>query len=255
MKIMSPILSTRRVRGSAARGPLRLARAACLALAISPPVSAQSAANFDISKVEVASPASGHEGAADTAAPGQPKTPGPVSLTPSRYVTPDDFGGYVASMNASLLISGHDVDSFGQYQDPTAKPVIRTNLNQPKRVTPVYRATPFSDIVSLIRVSTVMPGDRKFLIGDREIHLGQHIPITFRGKDMKIEVTGVSASEIQFRNVESGETAPLKLNLLPAGMTPGIGGLRAAPGMVPQDNKAPIHLDGDLPSPESSQNR
>lgn len=216
---------------------------------------AQSAANFEVPGVsgDAAESPSAAEGGQAASQP--KKVLGPASLTPSRYVTPEDRDAYVSSMYASLLITNHATDSFGQFQDPNAKPVIRKAVKKAPRRAPVYKPTAFSDIVSLIRVSTVMPAEDKFLIGDREIRLGQQIPVSFRGKEMKIEVVGVSSEEVRFRNIETGESAPLKLNLLPPGMSPGVGGLMTAPGMVPQDSRAPIRLEGDLPGPESSQNR
>lgn len=223
-------------------------------LAITCAASGQSADNFDVSAVsdEPETEAGTQPGAGEAEKP--KKAPGPVSLTPSRYVTPEDLDAFVASTGESLVITDKETDPFGQYQDPDAKPVIRKATTTPKRATPVYKATPFADIVSLIRVSTVMPGENKFLIGDREIHLGERIPVSFRGKDMSLEVVEVTSSEIRFRNIENGDTAPLKLNLLPPGMTPGIGELMTAPGMVPKDSSAPIHLEGNLPDSESSLN-
>lgn len=223
-------------------------------LAITCAASGQSADNFDVSAVsdEPEAEAGTQPGAGEAEKP--KKAPGPVSLTPSRYVTPEDLDAFVASTGESLVITDKETDPFGQYQDPDAKPVIRKATTTPKRATPVYKATPFADIVSLIRVSTVMPGENKFLIGDREIHLGERIPVSFRGKDMSLEVVEVTSSEIRFRNIENGDTAPLKLNLLPPGMTPGIGELMTAPGMVPKDRSAPIRLEGNLPDSESSLN-
>ena len=225
-------------------------------LACSPGASAQSATNFDVSDVAdvtAAEPAAAESKEAPQTPP-KATAPGPVSLTPSRYVTPEDLESFVASMGAGLSIADRPTDPFGQYQDPNAKPVIRKTNNTPKRATPVYKATPFSDVVSLIRVSTVMPAENKFLIGDREVLLGERIPVSFRGKDMSIEVVDVSSSEIRFRNIENGEAASLKLNLLPPGMTPGVGGVITAPGMVPKDRDATIRLDGGLPDSESSLN-
>ena len=64
----------------------------------------------------------------------------------------------------------------------------------------------------------------------------------------------MNSRQIDFRNVENGEVASLKLNLMPAGMSPGNDGI-TAPGMVPDNPNAPIDLDGNSLPLNAAQNR
>ena len=53
----------------------------------------------------------------------------------------------------------------------------------------------------------------------------------------------VSSRQIEFRNLDNGETASLSLNLLPDGMTPGTKGI-TAPGMQQNLSDAPLEIEG-----------
>ena len=179
--------------------------------------------------------------AAAAKAAAAPAATDPFIMTPSRRVTPEDLTKYVQTIGLALSISGRETDPFGQLQDPDAKPIIKPTIASPKRVAPM-QATPFSDIVSLIRVTTIMPGERSFLIGNRSVKQGDRIPLAFRGKSISVEVESVSSNRIRFRKCDNNETADLTLNMLPPGMKPGQDGIRA-PGMVPDNPNAPIDLD------------
>jgi hypothetical protein len=197
---------------------------------------------------------------ADAGAAKSPDTPStqpaaePASpSTPSRNVTPEDLKSHVESLLTVFSIRNRATDPFGQIQDPNAKPIVKPTIAATKRFTPV-QATPFSDIVRLIKVTTVMPGERRFLIGNRSIKQGDRLPIAFRGKNLQVEVAAVNSRQIDFRNVENGEIASLKLNMMPAGMSPGNDGI-TAPGMVPDNPNAPIDLDGNSLPLNAAQNR
>lgn len=145
-------------------------------------------------------------------------------------------------MAKALLISKRSTDPFGQVQDPDAKPIIKPTVAKNTRRAPVIQATPFSEIVRLIKVNTIMPSEKQFLIGTRTVKQGETLPLNFRGRSIKVVVTGVSSNKIDFRNLDSGETASISLSLLPAGMSQGTQGL-TPPGMVPHTPNAPIDLD------------
>jgi len=160
----------------------------------------------------------------------------------SRYVDAEELPAYLNAMGAILSIRNRNTDPFGQYQDPSAKPVVKAPTTaKVKRVTTV-QATPFSDIVRRIKVNTVMPAEKSFLIGTRTVKQGDELPLSFRGRQIKAQVSAVSSSAIEFRNSESGETASIKLNMLPAGMTPGSSAI-TAPGMISDSPDAPLNLD------------
>jgi hypothetical protein len=164
-----------------------------------------------------------------------------AEILPSRYVTAEELPSYVNSLGGILTIRNRVTDPFGQYQDPNAKPVIKTTVAKVKRFAPA-QATPFSDIVRLIKVTTVMPAEKSFLIGTRTIKQGDQIPLSFRGKQIKVQIAAVTSGSIEFRNLENGEQASIPLNMLPVGMTPGSSGI-TAPGMVADRPDAPIDLD------------
>ena len=167
--------------------------------------------------------------------------PPPIN-TPSRFISGDEVPAYVKSIASVLDISKRPTDPFGQFQDPDAKPIIKPSVVKATKQAAPVQSTPFADIIGLIQVNTIMPGERRFLIGTRSFKQGDIFPINFRGRSIKTQITAVDAREIKFRNVESGETASLTLKLLPVGMTPGQGPI-TPPGMVPQIPNAPIDLD------------
>ena len=180
--------------------------------------------------------------AKDKAASPPPKETSPVNITPSRLVNEADLDTYVESLSATLSMRDRATDPFGQLQDPNAKPVVRATVAKtPRRVVQV-QATPFSDIVRLIKVTTVMPKDKCFLMGSRTIKQGDHINLAFHGKSIRVEVSVVNSQQIDFLNLENNESASVKLNVLPTGMSRGTRSI-TAPGMTPDRPDAPIELD------------
>ena len=63
----------------------------------------------------------------------------------------------------------------------------------------------------------------------------------------------MTSRQIEFRSLDNGEVASLKLNLLPVGMTPGTKSI-TAPGMVPDRPNAPLEIEPTSPLNETSQN-
>jgi len=174
-----------------------------------------------------------------------PKDPDPLS-NPSRFVAEENVTSYVTAIAAKFSMRARTTDPFGQLQDPEAKRIIKTTVAKTShRVAPI-QATPFAEIVRLIKVTTIMPKERCFLIGTRAIHQGDRIPLNFRGKTLHVEVTAVTSHLIELRNLDNNETATLKLDLLPAGMTAG-SHLLTAPGMVPDRPDSPVELDSGSP--------
>jgi hypothetical protein len=205
---------------------------------LAPSASAQSAANFNTKTLTQ-----------DASTPKETKAAkeaGPVSSTPSRQVGTTELEPYLESLSSVFLMRGRAADPFGQLQDPDAKPIIKAPVaGAVKRAAPI-QATPFADIVGLIVVTTIMPGEKRFLVGTRSIKQGDQIPLSFRGRPIRVQVTEVTSRQIGFRNLDSGETASRKLDMLPVGMTPGNNGI-TAPGMVPDRANAPIELEAPDP--------
>lgn len=172
------------------------------------------------------------------------KVAGPISPLASRYVGAADMNSYVESIASVFLIRKQERDAFGQSQDPDAKPLPKMDpVLKTRRIAPVL-AIQFTEIIQKIIVTTIMPGEQRFLIGTRSIKRGEELPLSFRGKQIHVQVTEVSSRQIGFRNIATGEVAFRKLDMLPPGMTPGRQGL-TAPGMIPDKANAPIELESD----------
>ena len=207
---------------------------------------AQSAHNFDTQEVAPVKPVT------EAAKADQPAAieaaPAPVSTTPSRYVGTAETESYVKTVAAAFSIRKRATDIFGQLQDPDAKPIVKAPTpGALKRIAPV-QATPLSEIVRLLVVTTIMPGEKKFLLGTRSVCQGDQLPLSFRGKELRVQVTEVTSRQIGFRNLDTGETAFRKLDMLPVGMTPGSRGI-TAPGMVADSPNSPIELETGNPVP------
>ena len=204
---------------------------------------AQSAANFNTSTLAPETSVSKEIKPVKSAA----KEVGPVSSLPSRQVGAAELEPYVDSLAAVFLIRKRTTDPFGQPQDPDAKPIIKAPVaGAVKRAAPI-QATPFADIIKMIVVTTIMPGEKRFLIGSRSVKQGDQLPLSFRGKPIRVQVTEVTSHQISFRNLDNGETASRTLDMLPAGMTPGSHGI-TAPGMVPDRSNSTIELEAANPT-------
>lgn len=215
-------------------------------MAMSPAVFAQSADNFAAKVTPPVPP----EGKADQPVKKVAKVAGPVSTTPSRFIGSKEREPYLESLSSMFLINSRELDAFGQPQDPDAKPMIRSSSPKTTKRAVAIQATPFSDIVGMLVVTTIMPGERKFLLGTRSVKEGDQLALSLRGKQIQVLVTSVTSEEIGFRNLETGETAARKLDMIPPGMRRGHDGI-IAPGMVPDRPNAPIELEGAEPAPES----
>ncbi len=187
----------------------------------------------------------------NTPAPASAAAPSAAVATPSRYIGVADLEPYVAAVTEVLSIRKRGSDPFGQLQDPDAKPVIKTSVAKTtKRIAPV-QSFPFSDIINRIKINTVMPKEKKFLVGTRSFIEGGHMNLAFRTKNISVSIVSVTASQIDLKNLETGETASIKINLLPVGMTPGTGGI-TAPGMVKDQPNAPIDIESPDATAESA---
>ncbi len=205
----------------------------CIALALVGQGFAQSATRFDASAV----PAAGVPESVASASQQPEVTVG----TPSRFVAPEAMESYIETMVLVFSAMKREKDPFGQLQDPEAKPAVIATPGLARRT--AVQATPLSEIVGFLPITTIMPGERSFLIGTRKVTLGQEVPLVWRGKPLRVKVTEVSSTRISFRDAETGETGNRTMKLLPSGMSVG-GGLKEilAPGMVPDRPNAPIEL-------------
>jgi hypothetical protein len=221
---------------------------AMLALALCPASLAQSATNFDTKQITPEAAAQ-----KETAAPVPAAEVVTTEAGPSRYVGETNLAAYVQSLSSVFSMRTRATDPFGQLQDPDAKPIIKQTIAKPTRRSAPARITPFAEIIARIQITTIMPGERSFLVGTRSFKQGDRFPIKFRDRDISVEVADVSARQVEFRSLESGETANLKLNLVPIGMTPGNGKI-TPPGMVRDRPNSPLEIETSNSSADTSQN-
>ena len=178
---------------------------------------------------------------ADAAAPTAKET-APPAIIPSRLVGENELDAYLESLSSTFSMRNRATDPFGQLQDPNAKPVVKPTTTKVAHRVVQVQATPFSEIVRLIKVTAIMPKDQCFLMGSRTVKLGERLNLAYRGKTLRVEVATVNSRQIDFLNLDNNETASVKLNMLPAGMSRGTASI-TAPGMAPDRPDAPIELD------------
>lgn len=159
----------------------------------------------------------------------------------SRLISDSEIAEYLATLIPILPMTTRERDPFGSVQDPDAVPKVPV-IAMPEMPDMPAMTTPFEDVVRLINVSTVMPGDRRFLIGDRQFGVGDVITINFRGQPLRAKVEEVSSRRIRFLNMESGAVADRTLELLPAGMSSG-GSRPSIPGLIPTGPNVPIDME------------
>jgi hypothetical protein len=179
----------------------------------------------------------GENAAEEKAAP----APDPVDATPSRFAG-KDTESYISARKAAFSMQSRETDPFGLYQDPNAKPLVKSAADRlPVKRQTALPPTPLAEIVKLIRVTTIMPGEKKFLVGIREFSESDEFPLVYQGKRMRMKVTEVSAQRIVFTNLDNGESAPLSTGMLPPGMIAGAESVKPA-GMVSPIDQLPLEL-------------
>jgi hypothetical protein len=181
-----------------------------------------------------------------------PKEIPATAAASSRYAC-NDLKPYIEALANQFAIRDRPTDPFAQPQDPNAKIVVKTTQVKAIRRPTAEPPAALSDIVGRIPITTIMPGDKRFLVGSRSIGQGDKIPINYRNKSFRTEVTEVNSRRIVFRNLDTGEIGIRQLNLLPQGMTPGSGNI-AAPGMIPISPNAPLEIDSSSPSSAGTNN-
>lgn len=226
--------------------PARPALAAILLLSAMPSAG-QSAEGFDTSGLVPEAPA-----APAAPAPAAEPAPATADLGPSRYAG-GELAAYVRALSARFAIRKRATDPFGRFQDPDFKaPEPKILAKSPAQRFKPEPPVAFAEIVSSISVNMVDPEKQQFLISGRSFRRGSVFPLQLpTGKQVKVQVIAVTATRIDFRNIATGETAPLKLDMLPAGMKRGTGDI-SAPGIQPTGPDAPIQVQPSSLPPISS---
>ncbi|MEI7953738.1 MAG: hypothetical protein WCJ66_01095 [Verrucomicrobiota bacterium] len=163
----------------------------------------------------------------------------------SRFIG-TDLKSYVAAISSQLAMRERSSDPFGQLQDPNAQPVAKPIGAKTIRRTTVEPSATLTDIVARIEITTIMPRDKRFLVGNRSIGQGDILPLNFHNKQIRTQVTEVSSRKIVFRNLETGELGIRQLNVLPLGMTPGTHNI-SPPGMVHANPNNALEINSPPP--------
>ncbi|QJE95557.1 hypothetical protein [Luteolibacter luteus] len=230
------------------------------------PALSQSAEGFDTSDLgtpadlpaaEPAAAGTPHAPAAPApaaAAPAAAKPEAPAAPAgPSRYAgTGPELAAYVDSFVKMTSIRTRTTDPFGRYQDPEFKAPEPKIINSNKKAIPrAAPPVPFSDVVASIQVNMVIPSQKRFLVstpaGARSLKQGNVFPIQLpNGKRVRVQVKSVTATEIRFVNLDTGEDGVVKPDVMPAGMQRGTAGI-TAPGMQPSGADAPLEIQTNVP--------
>jgi hypothetical protein len=165
---------------------------------------------------------------------------GPVDSQPSRFAG-EETEPYIRARAAIFSMRNRMTDPFALNQDPNVKPVVRNIVNNKPRRQAALPPTPLSEIVKEIPVTTIMPGEKKFLVGVRTFAEGDEFPLVFRGKTLRVRIEEVSAKQILFKNIANGEIGALQTDVLPPGMVAGGGNSRPS-GMISISEDAPLDL-------------
>ena len=170
-----------------------------------------------------------------------------AQVKPSRYLitSHDEF---LAAMKKRLAISAKKRGPFGLYQVPGTAPAISTVR---KRTT--QKATPFADIVRALSISAVFADEQEFMVGSQVFRQGQVFSLLAGEEKLKVKVAGVRADRVDLQNTKSGEIATKSLDLLPDGVTAGVGGAILPSGVQQSQEAQSVRVDlkveDDDPSP------
>ena len=163
------------------------------------------------------------------------------SPQPSRYAGAD-LSNYSSAISSQFTITKRITDPFCQPQDPNAKPVVSPISKKiTQRATSTDPARKLSNIVSQIPITTVMPREKRFLVGSRSISEGENLTLNHQNKLIHTQVTEVTSARIIFTNTETGEQAVRTLSLLPAGMSSGQRQITPA-GMLRKQANTPLEI-------------
>jgi hypothetical protein len=170
----------------------------------------------------------------------------PLEAKSSRLITPDKFTTYINSIAKKLLIKGQGQDPFGNNQDLTViSPIVKATTTE---TTEIANRVTLADVVMRLDIGMIIPSEKKIVIKTRSFRTGDEIPVKLNGQKISLKFTAMTAQQLTFSNVATGETATRELNQKPAGMTPG--NRQNSPlGMTPNNTNAPFDLGSDGSAP------
>jgi len=161
---------------------------------------------------------------AATAEPKQPEEKAEFKVMDAKFMSVEERAKWLAEMRASLPMAQRANGPFGYSQTPGS--LVKKVKQAPKR------SDAFAKAVNSFKVSAVMPGEDKFVIGSREFREGEVVPVVFQGKQLRVNIVSVQMDYILFKDMVSGEQAKLNMTEMPAGMTKDTK-MTAVPGVTP----------------------
>lgn len=165
-----------------------------------------------------------------------------LTSKPSRFAV-GNVDLYVNARISNLLMKDKPVDIFGLYQDPNFKPVIKNTPTTIKKGPTHIAPVSLSEIVKGIKVSTIMIKEKSFMVGVRAFKESEEFSITYQeGRTRRLKVLKVEPEQITFKDLDSGEEANLKIDVLPLGMSPGDDRLKPA-GLISPNESQPLILE------------
>lgn len=167
------------------------------------------------------------------------KSPPDIELLkskPSRFAV-GNIELYTTARVADLSMKGRATDPFGLFQDPDIKPVSKPTspggIKQPKGN---FAAVPLAEIVKKMKVTTVMVKEKSFLSEGQVFKESGEVTINFQERTKRLKVLKVEPTQILFKDMDSGEEATLKTDVLPAGMNAGAEKIKPAGLVLPNEN-------------------
>lgn len=165
-----------------------------------------------------------------------------IKSKPSRFAV-GNIELYTAARIADLSMKDRAMDPFGLFQDPEAKPVARPiRFDGIKAPIDNIPRPPLEKIIKRMKVTTIMIKEKSFLSQGQVFQEGGEVVIDFQGRTNRLKVLKVEPNEILFKDMDSGEEATFKTNILPAGMNAGGDQIKPA-GMVSPDKNQPLKLE------------
>ena len=166
-----------------------------------------------------------------------------LTTVASRFLA-DGLDDRVLLLKQRLAINKQDRGPFGLYQVSGKSPTLSGPISK------ISRKTPFNEFINSIRISVINPKEKEFLVGARIFRLGQVFPIVRAGERLSVRVESVSGSQVAFKNLDTGEVALRRLNIVPDGVTASAGSIDVR-GVTPsgRGEVEPLHLDFDSPPP------
>lgn len=170
----------------------------------------------------------------------------PFESTDTSKLAGDDREKWISEMRLKLPIASRRIGPFGMRQNPHVETQSAVQKAKPK-------PGAFLNAIAAIKINAVLPREKKFVIGSREVFVGDAFPVIRGGRQFNIKIVSVKSDHIVIKNVDTGQSVKRNLYTLPPGMTRNAS-INSVPGVVPADQKdrTPLNLDDGKILPTSN---